>query len=321
MKRWPKISLISLTIIFICICIATGWFFSKAAPIVTGFVAKYLCSSTFISKRDPGIVFQEDVAHVTPLTKVSTWKIDHKEQSVIASSFWLFRSKAIYREGCGCTLVQSTTEEQLRKQSFYKLGSDYERLQHQADLPWPEGSQGPIDPESLEINITELQKALDAAFEEPDPDNPRKTRAILIVYDGRLIAERYAPNFYPQMPLLGWSMSKSITNALIGILVRKGMLNLSSPAPVPEWEKPNDPRQEITLDQLLRVSSGLEFEEVYEALTDVSDMLYASYNFASYAAQKPLEAEPDTKWHYSSGTANIVARIVRQEAEKLYENY
>ena len=147
------------------------------------------------------------------------------------------------------------------------------------------------------------------------------TRAVIVVHDGKLIGERYAPGFDKNMPLLGWSMSKSVTNALVGILVRQGKLRVREPAPVPEWQKAGDPRKSITLDQLMRMSSGLKFDETYEPLHDVTNMLYRSYDFAAYAADKPLDTEPDGKWVYSSGTANIIARIVRRTAEKDYPRY
>jgi CubicO group peptidase (beta-lactamase class C family) len=90
---------------------------------------------------------------------------------------------------------------------------------------------------------------------------------------------------------------------------------------VPEWQKADDPRQKITPDQLLRMSAGLEFSEEYAPFSDAVYMFYDSYDFAAYAANKPLETEPDEKWYYSSGTANIIARVVRQTIEKQHENY
>jgi CubicO group peptidase (beta-lactamase class C family) len=174
---------------------------------------------------------------------------------------------------------------------------------------------------SAKVNTEKLKAALDAAFVESDPQKKKMTRAVVIVYDGKLIGERYAPGFDKDMALLGWSMGKSVTNALVGILVRQGKLRLREPAPVPEWQKEGDPRKKITLDQLLRMSGGLKFDETYEPLHDVTDMLYRSYDFAACAAEKPLEVEPDGKWYYSSGTANIIARIVRRAAEKDYPRY
>jgi CubicO group peptidase (beta-lactamase class C family) len=321
MKRRAKISLIGAAVILVAAVITFGWLFSKAVPLGTGFVAKYLCSSTFISNRDPEIVFQEDVSPVNPLTKIVDYTIDRRQKSVTSDSFGLFGLTAIYREGCGCTLVIGTTAEEMGRQKLVEPGFKEKRPKHRTDLAWPNGSQGPVDASSMGIDKQRLERALDSAFSEPGPEKPRKTRAIIIVYDGRLVAERYAPGFNKDMPLLGWSTSKSVTNALVGILVRQKKLELMQPAPVPEWQKEDDARRKITLDQLLRMSSGLKFGEVYAPFYDVTEMLFGSYDFAAYAAAKPLKTEPGGLWNYSSGTANIASRIVRQTVEKDYEYY
>jgi CubicO group peptidase (beta-lactamase class C family) len=321
MKRGAKISLIGVAVLLGGALIASGWLLSRAVPIGTGYVAKYLCSSTFVSDRNPETVFREDVAPVNPLAKIVDYTIDRRQKTVTSDSFGLFGLEALYREGCGCSLVIGTTAEKMRRQELVEPGFAAKRPQHRSDLPWPAGSQGPVDPAGLGIDAKRLEKALDEAFSEPGPDRPRKTRAVVVVYDGRLVAERYALGFDKDMPLSGWSMSKSVTNALVGILVRQGKIDIRQPAPVPEWQKEGDPRKQITLDQLLRMSSGLKFEEEYAPLYDATYMLYGSYDFAAYAAAKPLESEPDAKWYYSSGTANIVARIIRQAVEKDHRYY
>ncbi|MBE9545036.1 MAG: serine hydrolase [Proteobacteria bacterium] len=321
MKRGVKIILIGSAVVLIAAVAASGWLFSKAAPIGTGYVAKYLCSSTFISDRDPEIVFEEDIAPVNPLTKIVDYKINREQKSVTSTSFGLFDLTAIYREGCGCSLVIGTAADEMARQKLVPPDFKKKRPQHRVGLPWPAGGQGPVDPSGMGVDRQKLEKALDAAFSEPGPEKPRKTRAVVVVYDGQLIAERYAPGFDKDMPLLGWSMSKTVTNALVGILVKQKKLDIMKPAPVPEWQKGDDPRKKITLDQLLRMSSGLKFEEKYMPLYDATYMLYGSYDFAAYAAARPLETEPDTKWYYSSGTANIVARIVRRTVEKDYDYY
>lgn len=243
MKRSVKISLIGISVILVAAVITLGWLYSKAVPLGTGFVAKYLCSSTFISNRDPEIVFREDVSPVNPLAKIVSYTIDRRQKSVTSDSFGLFGLTAIYREGCGCSLVIDTTAEEMGRQKLVQPGFNEKRPKHQADLAWPNGSKGPVDPSSMGIDSQRLEKALDAAFSEPGPEKPRKTRAVIVVYDGRLIAERYAPGFNKDMPLLGWSMSKSVTNALVGILVRQNRLEIMLPAPVPEWQNEDDDRK------------------------------------------------------------------------------
>ena len=118
MKRGVKIILTLSAVLLIAVAITAGWLFSKAAPIGTGFVAKYLCSSTFISGRDPEIVLGEDIKPVNPLAKIVSYKIDRKQKSVSSSSFGLFNLTAIYREGCGCSLVIGTTVDEMARQKL-----------------------------------------------------------------------------------------------------------------------------------------------------------------------------------------------------------
>ena len=157
-----------------------------------------------------------------------------------------------------------------------------------------------------------LEAVLDKWFQDPDPGNPRRTRAILVVKDGQIIAERYGKGFDKDTRFQGWSMTKSVTEALLGILVKQGKLDIHVPTPVPEWQGADDPRKAITIDQLIHMSSGLEFNEDYGNLAyGVTQMLYNQSDMAFYAASKPLYAPPDTVWYYSSGTANILSRIIR----------
>ncbi|MGD8700845.1 MAG: serine hydrolase [Desulfosarcina sp.] len=321
MKQGLKRILAVCVALAIVMAVGAAWFLIKAMPIGTGFVAKYLCTSTFLSKRDPEIVFNQDIKPVNPLARVVRWQIDRVDQSVTAAAFTAFQSKAIYRPGCGCTLVVGTTESALRRQQICQPEANQAPPASLPALPWPRGTAGPVDPRDVGLNSARLAEALDNAFAEPGAGYLRQTRAVAIVYEGQLIAERYAPGFDPDMPMLGWSMSKGVTNALVGVLVGQGRLAVEEPAPVPEWRAHEDARNQITLDQLLRMSSGLAFDEIYRPMADVTKMLYRSHDFAAFAAGSHLEAPPDEKWHYASGTANIIARIVREAAEKTTANY
>ena len=156
MKRGVKIILIGSAVILIAAVAASGWLFSKAIPLGTGFVAKYICSSTFISNRGPEIVFREDVAPVNPLAKVVDYKINREKKSVTSTSFGLFGLTAIYREGCGCSLVIGTTAEAMASQKLVPPGFEQKRPTHRPDLPWPAGSQGPVDPSGLGVDRQKL---------------------------------------------------------------------------------------------------------------------------------------------------------------------
>ncbi len=163
---------------------------------------------------------------------------------------------------------------------------------------WPEGTPAP------ETDTKRLNDLLDRAFADPAPDEMGETHAFLAVQGGRIVSERYWRDFTPGSTFPSWSEAKSITQALVGILVRDGRIDLHAPADVPEWQAPEDPRRAISLDMLLRMSSG--------SVSDVIEMLFGSgqEDVAAYAASQPLEHEPDTFWSYSSGTSNIVARCV-----------
>lgn len=322
MKRWIKMISMTVLVIFLLVLGAVVWYLNKALPIGTGYAAKYLCSSTFISLRNPETVFEEDVRPVNPLANFIKYSINQEERSATATALWA-KSTAVYWPDRGCVLLNGVSQDSfIQKVSQLKVRPVFTRGEPlDPTVPWPYGDKSLIDPQTLGLDAEQIDKAVDYAFSETNPDDPRNTRAILVAYDGNLIVERYAPGFRHEMPFLGWSMSKSITSALVGILVKKGLVDIYAPADVPEWQQPDDPRRNITLDQLLRMSSGLEFGEVYDPLYDATDMLYGAYDFAHFAAVKPLIHPPDSVWSYSSGTANIVARIVRRQAEKLYENY
>jgi CubicO group peptidase (beta-lactamase class C family) len=131
----------------------------------------------------------------------------------------------------------------------------------------------PVDP----VNSA-LEAALDREFAEPESRPHRWTRSVAILRGGYIVAERYTPGYGPETPQIGWSVTKSVTNALIGILVRQKKLAVEAPAPVTAWRDPKDPRHTITVDNLLRMNSGIEFGQ----------SLYADWR----SAFDPLGAHP-----------------------------
>jgi CubicO group peptidase (beta-lactamase class C family) len=181
------------------------------------------------------------------------------------------------------------------------------------DALWPEGER--VETGSLPAGADEaaLAKAIDAAFSEPDLVHPRRTRALVVVHGGRIVAERYAEGFHAAMPLIGWSMSKTVANALVGLRVKDGALAVGQNALLPEWRAKDDPRRAVRLDEMLRMTSGLAFNEYPDSETsDIVQMLFVVGDAAAYAAAKPLEAPPATQWIYSSGATNILARALRE---------
>lgn len=180
---------------------------------------------------------------------------------------------------------------------------------------WPIGSPVGVDEERLSA---EIDRAFASETEATTSDGLGLSLSLVIVQGGRIVAERYGPTSGPDVPLISWSMAKSFTQALVGMLVADGRLDLGS-APVPRWYRaPDDPRAAITLDQLLMMRSGLRWAEEYEedesgrVVSDVLEMLFgdARVDAAAYAVEKSLAHPPGRHHLYSSGTTNIVARII-----------
>lgn len=157
-------------------------------------------------------------------------------------------------------------------------------------------------------------EVLDRAFVGQPTDALAETHAVLAVQHGEVVVERYADGVDADTTLISWSMAKSITQALVGFAVADDLLDIHAPAAVPEWAEAGDPRRAITVDHLLRMCSGLAFREDYvdDRVSDVMAMLFGpgQSDMAAFAAGFPLEHPPGTAFNYSSGTTNILARLV-----------
>lgn len=288
--------LIVSSLIILAVGLGYGFNFGlEYANIAASYAAKTVCSCIFVSGRTFESVKSEDL-YAVPMAEV---QVDKTKQEVIAKVYHLAEAKAIYRKGLGCTLVNEISEEEIRQQA---------NLQIIDTLPIQDFTLDSIPP-NVDVNI--LQQAIDNAFEEKEKSRIIRTRAVVVLYRGHLIAEKYAPTISPQTPLLGWSMTKSVTNAMVGLLVKAGKINIYQPAPIDEWK--NDERKAITTDQLLRMSSGLSFEENYAKPSDATRMLFCKKGAGVYALASKLANEPDQAWYYSSGTSNILQEIIRRQ--------
>lgn len=291
-----KILKIGITILFVLIlayCLNYGL---KYANIGSAYNAKMVCSCTFLQNRSLENIKAEEL-YAVPFSTIEVNKI---EQSVSVDIYGIAKTKAIYRKGLGCTLVNEMKESELRKQP--KLKFNY--------LP-------PFEFEANIVNNIAVETAINEAFIETDLKDIKRTRAIVILQNGKIIAEKYAKNITPETPLIGWSMTKSVTNAMIGILVKEGKLDLKKPAPLAEWEK--DERKNITIDHLLRMSSGLDWEENYAQPSTATEMLFRTKNSGNFALNVPSKYKPNEQWYYSSGTTNILQEIIKRQFPKLID--
>ncbi|MBP0112425.1 serine hydrolase domain-containing protein [Bradyrhizobium vignae] len=306
MTRRRKIVLLATTIA--AAGLALGAARARDLPeVATGFVADILCSETFVSGLDPQRNFAE-TTDAMPGTSLISWAMDYRVDSVrkdvTVTLFGLGRSHAVYREGLGCTLEHGagmTAVEPL---------PDDERPALLPEIAGP----AIVPPQS-----PSLAAALDRAFTEPAEPPYRRTRAIVVMKDGRIIAERYADGIGPETPLLGFSMTKSVISALIGVLVRQGKLKLEGPAPIAAWKNPDDPRHAITVDQLLRHTAGLALGSSLQAslgsaFEPVNRMKFVETDMVAYAETIPVETAPGAAWNYHDGNMLILSHLIRAAA-------
>jgi CubicO group peptidase (beta-lactamase class C family) len=274
--------------------------------VATGFAASILCSETFVSGLDPDKVFSETMAAM-PGTGLISWaldyKVDRQRRDVTVTLLGLGRSHAIYREGLGCYLDHGVTVADVA------LPADEAR-------PRPALQPDIAGPSLVAPTTPQLAAAVDRAFTEPDGPPLLRTRAVVVVKDGRIVAERYAAGYGIDTPILGFSATKSMISALVGILVRQGKLKLEQPAPVAAWQTAGDPRGAITVDHLLRHTAGLALgsslsASLGSALEPVNRMKYVEADMAGYAESIELETPPGSAWNYHDGNTIIVSRLIR----------
>jgi CubicO group peptidase (beta-lactamase class C family) len=298
-SRGQKV-LLSVVVLLTLLVAGVAWYLGPIAPIATGYAAKTVCSAHFVSDRsvDDGL---GDLPS-NPLVPLLRTTADDAAGSVSTSLLGLWRSTAYVSEGSGCTLAE---QDPAFTTPTIAPGDAANR--------WPDG-EGPAQLPG-DVDGDALGAAIDTAFTEDDPEGrERNTRAVVVVHEGQLIAERYGDGFDADTPLLGWSMGKSIANAIVGRLVEGGQLDLDAADLLEVWA--DDERSEITLDQLLTMTSGLAFDEVYDPDTDATRMLFRPGDTGGYAADQPLVDTPGTAWSYSSGTTNIICDLA-QEASGL----
>jgi CubicO group peptidase (beta-lactamase class C family) len=269
----------------------------------TGAAADALCAKTFVSHLDPATSFAEilDRPGIRRLRFALRYQLDRTARTLDVSVAGLFATHTIFREGFGCVRVLGDREP-------YLLKADIVTLKTPKTPPLLAEIAGP---ETVEPSDPALKAALDHAFEEPAEPPLRRTKAVVVVRDGRVIAERYAPGIGIDTPLPSFSMTKSVVNALLGIMTQQGLTSPSLPAPIPEWHAASDPRREIEVGHLMRMTSGLALDETDDPLNP-SDQMFAYDDMAAFAVQAPLIAAPGTRWAYSSATTQILARIIRE---------
>ena len=269
--------------------------------LISGFSAKSVASCRFLDNRDLKSIEKQD--NDIDLIDLAKNKINDAEKFATASVYGLKERKAIYREGLGATLIDDDFDET----KAYEMPK---RTAFINNLDYPFGNLEPKNTVLENVNYPQLNAAVNSAFDNKN-EIKKRTRSVLVLYKGKLLTEKYADGFNKNSKLLGWSMTKSLTATMFGILQKQGKFDINKPAPIAEWK--NDKRAKITTNDLLHMNSGLEWEENYGTISDVTKMLFLEKDMGAVQLKKEQLFAPNTHWNYSSGTTNLLSKILRMQ--------
>jgi len=272
------------------------------------YAAKIVCSNVFLAARDPDEVLRSDVqAPGGALLRLMRVSVDRQQRVVRAGLLgFIGEGLALARPDTGCAAIPDGNLDFARQLGARAAALDTAATSAAADAPWPDGDAVTTHP------------ALDHMLADDALAGPG-VRAIVVVDHGHIVAERYSAGFSATTPLLGWSMAKTVIAGLVGTLIKDGRLTLDQAG---FWPKAaGDGRDRIRIADLLAMSSGLKFNEGYGAVSDITRMLYMEPDMPAFAHAQPLEHPPGEHWSYSSGSANILSRIVQDAAGPAGANY
>lgn len=301
MKLLKRILLIALVIL-----ITVAYFQYPKLNIISGYASKNMASTVFITDRSAESVTLND--NDVPLIKLADVEENEEENQATASVFGLMERRSVCHEGLGCVLINDEYDPNSVIPAPYR-----ERLEN--DLPFPYGNNGAKDTTFANVDYQRLDKAVEDVFANP---KNQKTRTVLVAHKNQIIAEKYIQGFNKDTPVLGWSMTKSVLATLFGILEYQDKIDLDKPAPISDWQ--NDDRKNITLNHLLRMQSGLAWDEDYTSISDVTKMLFLDADMTMAQAENKAVAPPTERWNYSSGTSNLLSGILRQQF-KTHQEY
>jgi hypothetical protein len=263
----------------------------------TGLVAKQNCSLVFVSGLDEE---RANALYITPLlgdaASLIDYDIDREAREVTAGVLGMFwRQRAVWRDGLGCTLVHGTGDFDpvLTVETEAPVYFDLDAAHRDANF----------DTEAL-------QAAVDTAFD--DPRGTRNTLAVVVLHDGRLVAERYADGLTRENRLHGWSMTKTAMATLAGILTERGEIDAFEPGQVPELLGRGEEAEATTIDQLLRMTGGLAIAEINDGFDPNSDMLMTESDMARFAATRERLHAPGDHWQYMSGNTILATHAMQQ---------
>jgi CubicO group peptidase (beta-lactamase class C family) len=273
--------------------------------ILAGYKAGTTCSAVFVAGRALDDILVDELAAMPPAARLPAPEVDVATRTVRAA-YAPGRAPrlAAYRDGVGCTTLPPGADlddvRALPRVERPRSSRDASRI------PWPDGDLVPAGLLPEGVDRERLERAVEAAFDGDTYGEGTRTVGVLVVYGGRPIAERYREGFGPDTPTRTWSVAKSLTSALVGILVGQGRLALGEPAPIPEFRGPGDPRGAIELEHLLHMESGLE-----RAGAVGYPIYFGGADALTELPRARLEAAPGTRWHYANRDTLLLVRAIR----------
>ncbi|MEM6414496.1 MAG: serine hydrolase [Pseudomonadota bacterium] len=287
-------SFIAIMVILVVLSSSGLFYLNRTSVVVGGYVARDLCVEVFYNDKDVKDAQAANFSNINAFSKFIRSDADLEAKTVSSGLGPFRRSHAVFYEGYGCVVERGSLP-------------DMPDLASVTDAPLPEG-----DPAALGFDPDALKAALDNAFDQPFPYH----RAVLVMRNGQIAAERYAPGYDANTIMMSASMAKSVTATMIGAAVHEGLIDITDRAPISGWADPDDPRSSITWIHLLQMQTGLEFDEGgMGPFKDRSIMNVLKRSAAEYAIDKPLIHEPGTEFAYATGTSNILQRALRNALE------
>ena len=279
---------VAVTLVVLTVAVVGVWLWQKPILLTgTGYAAHNACAVTDLAGRENPETDLPD----NPLVPYLQLDVEGDKTAGTIEGL-IAQQNAWYTEGFGCT-----------------ISADRPAL---GDASPISADGNPFTNAATPASVPALDDAISAAFGDDLSAADAAalgTRAVVIVKNGELVAERYADGFDKDTPQLGWSMSKSATDLMTGMLVKQGVISLDDDHLRPEW---TDGRADITVENLLRMESGLEWDETYDLGTPITRMLYLEKDMGGYVASLPLESKPGTVQEYSSGSTTLLCSVLTE---------
>ncbi len=292
MKTLKRSLLLILTVVVLIVLINY-----PKLNIIAGYSAKSMNSSVFLAERP--IAFTDSTDNNFSPINLGTDTVDKTTKTSTTSVFGLLTRKAFYREGLGSVLIDADFDISLEVRTP-------KRTNPNNTTPFPFGNAGQKDTLFKSVDYAKLNTSVSNLF-----TNNTQTRAVVVIHKNQIIAEQYDTGFTKSSRILGWSMTKSIMSTVFGVMQYQGKININDKAPISEWQ--NDDRKNISINDLLHMNSGLEWNEDYNSISDVTKMLFLEKNMAKQQAKKQFVGKTNETWNYSSGTSNLLSGVIRSK--------